>query len=218
MIQGKFIQTKQGMSACYEMFMGNDLCATAEIPHDIVDAELFFSGIDGEKYNLKPVSVSSLKKAGLSPYTSGKPYEIFSGSGKHCGYIFEKKKPGFLKGYVYDEIIFNGNSYVVYTVSIPKEGNKYAFYRIDKNNAQEERQVALAEKPEIVYNRLDEYTWLALYEHDRDVIGLYLLYTDYMMNAHHRMETVTSSKEVSSGKTLNKELLGKYDPEFRLKS
>jgi hypothetical protein len=211
MYRGKFIQTKQGMSAFYKMLLVNDICATARIPRDTPDAELYFLGKRGNTYVLRPSSVITLSGKGLEPYISGKPYEIFSEAGESCGYIYEKKKQGIFKGYVYDQIIFNGTNYTVYTVSVPKEGDKYAIYASDG----QEYQVALVEKPQIVYNRLDEYFWMSLYEEDIELIGLYLLYRDYMMNAPHRMETVAESREISFGKTWNRELWGKYNDQFK---
>jgi hypothetical protein len=211
MFKGRFIQTKQGMSASYEMYLENALCATAEIPHDIENSVLYFSADQGDGYELRPSSVIALKKQGLQPYAGAAPYEIVTSSGESCGYIFERKTAGFFKGYVYDQILFRGKNYTVYIISIPKEGKKYAIYRSEG----QEQQVALVEKPEIVYNRLDEYSWMALYKQDIEVLGLYLLYEDYLLNAPHRMETVTASKELSSGKTLNKELLGKYNEQFK---
>jgi hypothetical protein len=211
MFKGRFIQTKQGMSASYEMYLENELCATAEIPHDIANSVLYFSAKNGNAYELRPSSVIALKKQGLKPYASSKPYEIVTSSGESCGYIFERKTAGFFKGYVYEQLIFRGKNYAVYIISIPKEGRKYAIYRSEG----QEQQVALVEKPKIVYNRLDEYSWMALFEQDIEVLGLYLLYEDYLLNAPHRMETVTASKEISSGKTLNKELLGKYNEQFK---
>lgn len=101
--------------------------------------------------------------------------------------------------------------YAIYAINIWKEGTKYAIYR----NDDKERQIALVEKPEVVYNRLDEYAWMALFEEDIIVVGLYLLYIDYMSNAPCRLESVTASKEVSGGKTLNKALLAKYDENFK---
>jgi hypothetical protein len=199
------------MSASYEMYTGQALSATAEIPRDMVNAELFFTESAGASYVLRPISALALKKQGLEPYSGATPYEITTSSGESCGYIYEKKTAGFFKGYVFDQILFRGKQYAVYIVSIPKEGKKYAIYR----NEGQEQQTALVEKPEIVYNRLDEYTWMALSEQDIQVIGLYLLYEDYLLNAPHRMETVTASKEISSGKTLNKELLGKYNEQFK---
>jgi hypothetical protein len=56
---------------------------------------------------------------------------------------------------------------------------------------------------------------MSLYEEDIELIGVYLLYRDYMMNAPHRMETVTASREISSGKTWNKELRSKYNEQFK---
>jgi hypothetical protein len=211
MFKGSFIQTKQGMNASYEMYLENALCATAEIPHDIENTVLHFSEKAGFVYELRPSSVIALKKQGLEPYVSSTPYEIVTSSGESCGYIFERKTAGFLKGYVYEQILFRGKNYTIYIISIPKEGRKYAIYRSEG----QEQQVALVEKPEIVYNRLDEYSWMALYEQDIEVIGLYLLYEDYLLNAPHRMETVSTSKEISSGKTLNRELLGKYNEQFK---
>jgi hypothetical protein len=135
-----YIQTKQGMSASYEMYLGNSLCATAEIPHDIENAVLYFSGETGSVYELRPSSVIALKKQGLEPYVSSTPYEIFASSGESCGYIFERKTAGFLKGYVYEQILFRGKNYTVYIISIPKEGRKYAIYRSEGK----EQQVALS--------------------------------------------------------------------------
>jgi hypothetical protein len=62
MYRGKFIQTKQGLSASYEMFLVDDICATAEIPSDLPDAELYFSEKKGNAYVLRPSSVITLSR------------------------------------------------------------------------------------------------------------------------------------------------------------
>lgn len=211
MNRGTFVQTKQGLSASYEMYKEGKRFATAEIPKDIVNTDLFFYGSLNKKYVLRRISISDLKRKNIDVYRSWVPYAIFSETEEICGYIYNKKTRGVFKGYVYEQIQFLGREYVVYTISIPKEGTKYAIYRFEGA----EHQVALIEKPEIVYNRLDEYFWMALYEEDIEVIGLYLLYIDFMMNSVHRLETVTESKEVSRGKTLNKDLLKKYNEGFK---
>ena len=194
------------------MFWEENQCASAEIPKDVLDTELFFYGNKGNSYSMRHTSYSALKKRGIDVCNDGcSPYEIYT-SGEHfCGLIYGKKTPGIFKGYQYTQIEFWGKQYAVYAIDIWKEGTKYAIYR----NEGQEQQVALVEKPEVVYNRLDEYSWMTLYEEDIDVVGLYLLYVDYMSNAPHRLEVVKESKEVSRGKTLNKALLAKYDASFK---
>lgn len=212
MIKGMFIQTEQGFSASYEMLCENQICATAEIPKDVLDAELFFNDHKGQSYVLRHTTYADLKKRGIDVYNNGcSPYEICLPGNHVCGLIYGKKTPGLFKGYQYTQMEFMGRKYAIYTVDIWKEGTKYAIYR----NEGQERQVALVEKPEVVYNRLDEYSWMTLAEEDIVVVGLFLLYTDYMCNAPHRLEVVTESKEVNGGKTLNKALLAKYDENFK---
>lgn len=212
MNQGMFIQTQQGFSASYEMLRGDQICATAEIPQDVLDTELFFDDHQDQSYVLRHTTYADLKKRGINVYNNGcSPYEICLSGGHVCGLIYGKKTPGLFKGYQYTQMEFMGRQYAIYAIDIWKEGTKYAIYRNDG----QERQVALVEKPELVYNRLDEYSWMALFEEDIIVIGLYLLYIDYMSNAPQRLEVVTESKEVSGGKTLNKALLAKYDENFK---
>lgn len=212
MIKGTFIQTKQGLSASYKMLQGDQVCATAEIPQDVLDTELFYTDQNGRSYVLRHTTYDALKKRRMDVYNNGcSPYEICLPGNHACGLIYGKKTPGFFKGYQYTQMEFMNRQYAIYAIDIWKEGTKYAIYR----NEDQERQIALVEKPEVVYNRLDEYSWMALFEEDIAVIGLYLLYIDYMSNAPRRLETVTESKEVSGGKTLNKALLAKYDENFK---
>lgn len=41
MIKGTFIQTKQGFTVAYRMLQGDQVCATAEIPQDVLDTEFY---------------------------------------------------------------------------------------------------------------------------------------------------------------------------------
>ena len=212
MNHGSFVQTKQGFQAAYEMYLEDRKYASARILNDVFHAQLHFDSNSGCSYILKPISISSLKKRGITAYGAGRsPYEIYLSTGELCGFIYQKKHSGFLSGYQYTQLQFMGKQYAVYVVDIWGEGAKFPIYRTEG----QEHQVALIEKPEVVYNRLDQYSWMTLYEEDIDVVGLYLLYFDYMANNHNRMEVVKSSKEVHKAKTLNKALLAKYDENFK---
>lgn len=221
MIYGDFIQTKQGFELEYEMHCNKQLVASVKFPKFFSKevAGDFFNSVElpfsreYEDFRMRHISYHKLKNKGIPEiYHSGKHYEILQNN-MTVGYIYTKKTSGFLKGYVYDKIIFKQQEFSVYTIELGKEGTKYVLCQT-KGQGSEEHQVALMEKPTVVYNELDQYTWKALSEEYITIVGLYLLFHDFIAHNSDWGRKVIESKSVSYGRTWNKALLEKYNKDF----
>lgn len=207
MITGILKQKSQGFSASYENIIDGKVVATMNIPHDVKDTDLYYD----HRYILHPSSYYQMRHRGIKVKNDGRsPYIIRTMDGSEKGLIYGLRTKGFFRGYQYTQVQFEGHTYDVFDISLGKEGSKHPIYENDT-------QVALIEIPNVVYDRLDAYTWYTLSEQHVDMVAMYILYLDYMRNAGHRLEVVTESVECSYGLTVNKALKAKYDPNFKLR-
>lgn len=124
MIKGTFIQTKQGFTVAYRMLQGDQVCATAEIPQDVLDTE-FYTDQNGQFQVLRHTTYDALKKRRINGYNNGcSSYEICLSGNYVCGLIYGKRTPGFFKGYQYTQMGFMNRQYAIYAIDIWKEGTK----------------------------------------------------------------------------------------------
>lgn len=136
-----------------------------------------------------------------------------------CGYACKKKTDGnLLSRYKYYQVILDDQVYTIYCIGLGKEGVKYPVYT---NN----RQIALIEEKNISFNNNEEYYISTIEDNINSAIILFIGYlkTSERMSEEHN-ENNNSNKGIDLGdigvnikynKTLNEDLLSKYDPNFK---
>lgn len=134
-------------------------------------------------------------------------YNIKKLNGDICGEIALKVVKKFLAGYKYIQINFNAELLNCYEVGMGKEGKFVCIYIGD-------RQVALIEKSNVVYDNLDSYKIYLEDEKYMQIVCLYLVYYDHATSANSN-EFADKSKKTSYEYSPNKELKSKYNPQFK---
>lgn len=210
MLSGKFYKTKQGRLVEYINSCNGDVIAQARIPINAPKREFYYIDLNCGEYEFHFISTHNLKKY-ITDFDHGNiAYEIQKQE-KQVGYICSKRRGGWIKGFLFDELSFNEVLYYVYFVELGKQGKRLLFYKIDNKS---EKQVAEIWKSNEVINRLDEYFYQVMDKEYFLPVGIFLLFFDFRKNACYYGEKVFNCKEVIISTTKDKRLLDKYNPDF----
>ena len=128
-------------------------------------------------------------------------------NGEMCGEISSKVVKKFMAGYRYVQIEFNSELYNCYEVGMGKEGSFECIYIGDQ-------QIAMIEKATVVSDNKDFYKIYIKDDKYIEIVCLFAVYYDHA-TARNYNEVAIKSKKVSYEYTLNKELKGKYNPQFK---
>lgn len=136
-----------------------------------------------------------------------RPYSVIIDS-SNGGAVFQSRyKAGFLKSFDYNRLLLLGMSYDMYPIGLGNDGFKCPVYH---GNGQ----VALIEKPCIVYNDLHSYQITAIDAPSALTAALFCAYM-YVNAAYKPGSKVSKSVEKSVTVTTNKLLLAKYNAQFK---
>ncbi|MBQ8110565.1 MAG: hypothetical protein IJ124_10435 [Clostridia bacterium] len=150
-------------------------------------------------------SAFSLSPEGSRMGSPQRPYTLVA-DGVPAGRLFQaRQKHGLLNSYDYVEMRYMGGEYSLYSVMLGDKG-KCPIYLGDG-------QVAQIDKDFVVYDDLHHYRLYALKAEDAVVATLLCAYL-YVTGPFKPGVKVTVGCERNYGKTINKLLLGKYDPAF----
>lgn len=136
-----------------------------------------------------------------------RPYSVVIDS-SNGGAVFQSRcKAGFLKSFDYNRLLLLGMSYDMYPIGLGKDGFKCPVYHGNE-------QIALIEKPCIVYNDLHSYHITAMDAPSALTAVLFCAYM-YVNTAYKPGSKVSKSVEKSITVTTNKLLLAKHDAQFK---
>lgn len=198
-------QTRVFFSAEYEFINSGDIIYTSSIPMKVFGVEIFFTGKNENLYKLifnrkernKNIFKSRLKR-------NMKPFIIENMDGLEIGSISRHRTKNFF-GYAYYEINFEGSIYLAYEVGRGKEGIAIPIYK-------DGIEVSLIEKPPVVIKNRDSYTIYTENSKDFIPVALFSLYFDSIRFGRNEEYAATS---VTYTYSYNKELLSKYNPEYK---
>ncbi|BCN29975.1 hypothetical protein [Anaeromicropila herbilytica] len=203
----KLIQIKDGFHNRYELVEEDRIIATSSVPAKIGTRDIFYL-VDGTlKYHLMHHLAEEL--GNVTRTTSKRKlmqFDIYNEHSDKVGMINSRRTKGIWKCYKYDEINFYNKNYIGYKVGMGAEGHKYPIYENDK-------QIALVEKDNLVLNRKDVYHIYTLEEELIELVALYCLRLDTI--EFSQRDIAINSKEKSLSYTWNKEVKCKYDPDFK---
>lgn len=136
-----------------------------------------------------------------------RPYSVTFNS-SNAGEVFQSKyRAGFLKSFDYNQLLLFGTSYSLYPIGFGNDGFKCPIYAGN-------RQIALIEKPCVVYNDLHSYHITAIDVESALIAVLFCAYM-YVNSAYKPGNKVSKSVEKNITKTTNKLLLAKYNAQFK---
>ena len=117
-----------------------------------------------------------------------------------------QKAKGFLQSYPYRVMNYKGVNYYLYEVGFGNDGLYLCIYK-------EDQLIAIAEKDLEIVNYRDHYTVYALNEEDLKIIMPLVMHYDVTAYGDV-MEIAVHSVKKKKVKTIQKELIAKYNPEF----
>ena len=147
------------------------------------------------------------KLEGVSYPKESDPYRISYDNGKFGTVYQVEKKTGFMKSYIYRQILLAEGSFEAYPMMLGEEGTKVPVYR-------DGVQVALVEKDMTVIGDMHYYNVYAADE-TAALAAAFLCCYQYAFSAFKPHVTVNPGHiHKAFGKDTNKELLSMYDPDF----
>lgn len=200
-------QTKSSISAEFEVVQGGAAILNAKIPFNYpgYHAEIYEHG--ELKYSIRWDIGKNLN--GVVQKGSNKElavYNVCDACGNAIGQL-SRKRSKFWGGYFYFVLELSGVEYKLYEIGLGKQGIKLPVFHNDL-------QIALVEKDITVYNNCDTYQILFGNDTSLLVSVLLTLYYDNLRFGNHG-EVVTNSKKSFYYLSTNKELKGKYNPDWR---
>ena len=136
-----------------------------------------------------------------------RPYEI-SVDGRLAGSVSQiDVKTGLLSGHQYHQLQLEGRSYQLYAVGLGKQGGVCSLYC-------DGSQLAEIDTEATVYNELFRFETFAV-DTDSAFVSILLCCYMYMLGCYRPGEAVSSSVRTRVTVTTNKDLLAKYDPNFK---
>lgn len=154
-------------------------------------------------YNINDIPRSFIQSLKME----GALYCINNPDGETCGEISYKTVRSLFRGYSYNQIIFNSEVYVSYTVGMGKKG---IFECIYSGN----QLIAMIEKHPVVYNNLDTYKIYIKDNKHMDMVCLFAVYIDHTTSSSYTSSSC-KSRTATYEYTLRKEIKDKYDPNFK---
>lgn len=135
-----------------------------------------------------------------------RPYSICINSDS-VGFAYQTRfNAGIFKSFDYEQLSMLGTTYSLYSIGFGEDGFKCPIY--DCN-----RQVALIEKPCIVYNDLHKYHIIST-KNESDLAAVLLCGYMYVNSAYKPGNKVSNAIEKNISITKNKLLIDKYDSNF----
>lgn len=152
--------------------------------------------------------LDSYRKLSLEQAFSKKTtlFEIKKPDGEICGKIVSILVRGFF-GYRYYQTTFNSEVYDCYVVGMGKEGTFVCIYS-------GEQQIAMIEKPPVVYDNKDTYKIYIKDDKYTEIICLFAVFYDHTATGNYNKVAV-KTKKVYYYYTMNKNLKSKYNPQFK---
>ena len=200
-------QTRSELSASYVLERNGAAICTAEMPFRLLNPSLQILRGGGVWASLETSAGESIRRTDPDGRWRGSPFFVRDGAGRSIGRLCQRRVGSFLSRYQYTELSLYRTVLRIYEVGLGREGMKYPVY-------DGERQLALIEKPPVVYDNLDEYFICGFDEFGEFASLLFSLYLD-VLSYRNAGEYVVRKKEMRYVWTRRKELLEKCDPAFR---
>lgn len=169
-----------------------------------------FSGNHKINFLNNEISLKFFNESAIENYIKNayRPCEICIGEEKR-GYICQRaKKTGFFTSYTYDEMVFDMQKNNMYPIDLGKLGSVNTIW-------DDTLQLAQVEKDNVVYNELHEFNIFSIDEKSALISLMFCCYIYTITFFKSGIKVKKSVERYYSGKTKNKELLSKYNPNFK---
>lgn len=125
-----------------------------------------------------------------------------------AGVVYQtERKTGFFRSYPFHQMLLEGQEYDLFMVEFREKGARCPVYLGDKI-------IAEIDKDYIVYDDLHKYEIYAVDVASAEIAVLFALYM-YVIGAYKPGEKMKKSVHKILEQTKEKELINKYDPEFK---
>ena len=200
-------QTRSNHSASYLLERDGQALATAEAPFSPSAPEIVLFR-QGELWmRLVPDLRSSFQKTAGKGRWQTAPWKIFGRTGEAAGSLARIRVGNLFSAYFYTELRLQGRVLQAYEIGLGKEGMRYPLYEGDV-------QLAQVEKDPAVRDNLDAYRLYSLDTFGELAAVLFSLYLDYQ-DFRSAGEYARGKRSVQYVYTRRKELLARFDPDFR---
>lgn len=202
-----FKQIKSGHTAEYVLEVRGQITGEARVSFSPAAPQMTLACQGKPEITITPNLSDSVKKMYRKGTWRTAPCDIADGTGKKIGSIVKVRQGTFFSSNYYTELQLDGHILQIYEVGLGKEGMKYPIY--DGNS-----QLAQVEKSPVVRDNLDEYTIYSLDEFGELAALVFSLFLDFN-NYRNAGEYAKGKRSLQYVYTRRKEILDKYDPDFR---
>lgn len=200
-------QTTSDSSASYALTRDGQTLCTAEAPFSMTAHEITLLRQQNVWLKIVPNLRDSFDKRGRGGAWQTTPCDILDAGGAKVGTMVKVREGTFFSAHYYTELQLGGRTLRIYEVGLGKEGMCYPIYEKDVLLAQ-------VEKDPVVLDNLDAYSLCSLDEFGALAALLFALFLDFH-SYRHAGERTRGKKEFRYVYTRRKEILAKYDPDFR---
>lgn len=195
---------KDLFSANFEILQDNNIVGNVSLKGELVTNEACLVGtLYGKTFELNCVS-----KFFAGSNEKFRPYNILENNDV-VGEIYQTEfKKNIFSKYEYDKCIYNQKEYNLYSVGLGE--------KIVDMLYQDNIQIAQIEKEGTIYNDLHVYDIYSINEDSAFIAVLFSCYM-YVIACYKAGEKVVQSVKKTYNKTLNKELIAKYNPDWTQK-
>lgn len=203
MIVDLFQRKKEMTTADFEIVKNNEVLGNMHVEGKLFTRDGIMNGeYNGTKFLLKSIP----------HFESGKYYRPYSIqiNDLNVGSVYQVEvKTGLFTNMCYHHLEINSETFKLYCIGLGKDGIACCLYSGDK-------QIALIEKDNIIYDDLHHYH---IYTQDENPILVALLYCFYMyvLTCFNSQTKVKKSVKKTYSLSTNKKLKEKYNPEFKNK-
>lgn len=200
-------QIRSGSNASYVLERDGQTRCTAEVPFSIAAPEITLFRREEPWLKITPNLGDSVKKMVRNGSWRTVPCDITDANGAQIGTLAKIREGTFLSSNYYTELRIGGRVLQIYEVGLGKEGMRYPVY-------EDGVQLSQVEKEPVVLDNLDAYSLCSLDDFGELAALLFALFLDFhsYRNAGERTRGKKSFQYVY---TRRKEILSKYDPDFR---
>lgn len=200
-------QIKSAGDAEYVLKRDGQVCCTAKAAFSLTEHNIDIFYQDQYQFRITPDFSDSVRKIVRNGKWRSAPCNIIDENGKYIGSVIKMREGTFVSKNYYTEIKMYGRILIMYEVGLGKEGMKYPVYEGDV-------QLAQIEKDPMVFDNLDEYTICSLDDFGELAALMAALHLDFF-SYRNAGEHAHGKKSFQYVYTRRKEILAKYDPDFR---